>query len=223
MRFGRVCIMHDELGSPFRVPPKRISAASSPPSNMRPLGPALPRSPTTQHVDESAHEDEVNDVAADGEADATGHDTFAVVSGRPNGCKCRASRCSKMYCECFASGRYCSSLCACSGCENVAGNEHSLARIRRGIRRRNPEAFTAKIDQRAGIRKHARGCRCTQSKCLKRYCECFRAGMSCTADCECRDCHNGRHATSVLPMLAAPEFDVDVGVMNALSDYLGRI
>lgn len=33
------------------------------------------------------------------------------------------------------------------------------------------------------------GCKCSKSKCLKKYCECFLANKYCT-DCNCTDCHN---------------------------------
>lgn len=38
--------------------------------------------------------------------------------------------------------------------------------------------------------RHARGCRCGRSRCLKKYCECFAAGVQCGANCECTDCGN---------------------------------
>ena len=37
---------------------------------------------------------------------------------------------------------------------------------------------------------HLKGCRCSKSKCLQRYCECFQAGVPCTSACKCRNCHN---------------------------------
>ena len=34
------------------------------------------------------------------------------------------------------------------------------------------------------------GCRCTKTKCLKLYCDCFRRGRICRSVCECIDCKN---------------------------------
>ena len=33
-------------------------------------------------------------------------------------------------------------------------------------------------------------CSCKKSFCLKKYCECFQAGMKCSSNCKCIDCHN---------------------------------
>ena len=33
-------------------------------------------------------------------------------------------------------------------------------------------------------------CKCSKSKCLKLYCECFARGDHCGPECECTDCHN---------------------------------
>jgi hypothetical protein len=41
-----------------------------------------------------------------------------------------------------------------------------------------------------------RGCRCRRSKCQKKYCECFSAGLQCTHNCVCVDCANGNTLSS---------------------------
>lgn len=33
-------------------------------------------------------------------------------------------------------------------------------------------------------------CRCDRSRCLKRFCVCFAAGVTCAPDCKCKDCGN---------------------------------
>ena len=39
-------------------------------------------------------------------------------------------------------------------------------------------------------KKPLKKCKCTKSKCLRLYCECFAKGMVCGVDCNCTDCHN---------------------------------
>ena len=34
------------------------------------------------------------------------------------------------------------------------------------------------------------GCRCARSKCIKKYCECFAAGVKCSVYCQCVNCMN---------------------------------
>ena len=140
---------------------------------------------------------------------------------RTHGCNCRLSKCIKMYCECFAAGVHCGPSCRCSNCENGHDNEPTLAKIRQGIRKRNPMAFEIKIRHTAvGARRHTQGCRCTKSKCLKRYCECFREGMPCSKECQCVDCHNGQHSSSELPAVSPVMTDEDAIAELVASDLL---
>merc|ERR1712060_511169 len=37
---------------------------------------------------------------------------------------------------------------------------------------------------------HKLGCKCRKTKCLKKYCECFNAGVKCGESCQCIDCEN---------------------------------
>jgi len=38
------------------------------------------------------------------------------------GCLCAKSKCLKLYCACFAKGKYCGDACKCSGCHNLLGD-----------------------------------------------------------------------------------------------------
>lgn len=70
--------------------------------------------------------------------------TPANGSGEQRACNCKNSRCLKLYCECFASGRYCNA-CNCSNCMNNKDHEQARSKAIEAILERNPNAFRPKI------------------------------------------------------------------------------
>lgn len=104
-------------------------------------------------------------------------------------CKCRKSKCLKLYCDCFQAGTVCKpGSCGCVDCLNL--KEHSgkgglrTNAIMNALVRRS-DAFEKRI------KKVGNGCGCKNSGCLKKYCECFRAGTSCDEKiCKCKGCKN---------------------------------
>ena len=105
-------------------------------------------------------------------------------------CRCKNSKCLKRYCVCFERGDACRDTCECVNCENTK------------------DSAVAKQQRRAAASRKRKvtegGCTCKKSRCLKRYCDCFRAGIKCVAECKCLDCQNGRPAGSDVVAPRAP-------------------
>ncbi|KAH8864305.1 Protein lin-54 like [Schistosoma japonicum] len=118
--------------------------------------------------------------------------TSGVLSSLANSrkpCNCTKSHCLKLYCECFAQGQLCQN-CNCNNCMNNLAYEEERGRAIKMTLERNPTAFHPKIGRGEGERKHTKGCNCKRSGCLKNYCECYEAKISCSDLCRCQGCRN---------------------------------
>ena len=102
-------------------------------------------------------------------------------------CSCKRSRCLKLYCECFASGKYCAG-CNCVDCHNTSeydkARKDSIARISK----KNPLGFIRRLPD--NFKNQLVGCNCRKSECDRNYCSCHRNGVKCTSVCKCMDCKN---------------------------------
>ncbi|XP_031489263.1 uncharacterized protein LOC116256871 [Nymphaea colorata] len=121
-------------------------------------------------------------------------------------CKCKKSKCLKLYCDCFAAGVYCIDSCTCKECLNKPECKDMVISARQQIESRNPLAFAPRVvhwvvettgngsggevKETPPSARHKRGCNCKRSRCLKKYCECYQAGVGCSDSCRCEGCKN---------------------------------
>ncbi len=93
--------------------------------------------------------------------------------------------------------------CNCIGCENREDSGLRLKALKKS-KVKKTENFSNKLEARKILNSNQNkfeikltlklGCKCKNSKCSKKYCECFHNGLSCSPKCQCSNCLNSKIA-----------------------------
>ncbi len=125
-------------------------------------------------------------------------------------CSCKASKCLKLYCPCFAASALCAPTCSCKNCSNTDNCRSVIEEARQTVLLRDPKAFDPKVrsaaSAEAGI--HSKGCNCRKG-CAKNYCVCRELNVSCGPRCTCsgpRGCMNGKDNTDEAMMPKSQQY-----------------
>lgn len=117
-----------------------------------------------------------------------------IYKNKKYSCNCKRSKCLKFYCECYANGEICVN-CNCTDCDNTI--ESRIEKSDLNSNRENTDSrqlvYNYSEDEKHNKKENPEEkmvCNCTKSNCLKKYCECFKSGISCNENCRCRDCSN---------------------------------
>lgn len=154
-------------------------------------------------------------------------------------CSCKASRCLKLYCLCFANSGFCSEGCSCKNCHNTAAVPDVVREARETVLARDPRAFDPKVrlslvgGSAAGRPAggsgdgrpadscrndiHAKGCNCRKG-CSKKYCVCRELRVECGPRCTCsgpQGCQNRSGASGGLAKVGS-SVAVGTGVVDGL-------
>lgn len=121
-----------------------------------------------------------------------------VTTRGPLPCRCGKTHCLKLYCMCFRNDKRCTSACECTDCHNDGAHEEARMLAVRTARMNSQGAFAGTgleaqgqtVQCEGGAARTVYGCRCKQSQCRKKYCQCFAAGLVCGANCICEGCRN---------------------------------
>ena len=118
-------------------------------------------------------------------------------------CSCSKTKCLKLYCNCFSNSRKCGESCACVDCYNNDEYEELRLLIMKQIKQTNKNAF--KDNSKKSL--NNKGCSCSNSKCQKAYCPCYKLGVSCSFFCNCLNCKNKPSKEEKKSSLSDLDFD----------------
>jgi len=195
-------------GSPFQMnikkPQENVEKIPEKPLETEKIVEEVPliSSKTEEKIIELNHEPQVKDIKTEENPINNNQKSpgKTLKTATNSGCKCKKSRCLKLYCECFSTKNFCKDVCNCIDCANrdETNNQKERDRAIQSLLVKNPSAFVSSNEnslvfngshkkEEKGAKK---GCNCKKSHCLKRYCECFEAKLKCDSSCKCEDCKN---------------------------------
>ncbi len=134
-------------------------------------------------------------------------------------CTCTRTQCQKKYCACFARGKPCIG-CDCKGCLNTPRENNTIYPERGQIyNNNNPKEEEININRNIyqDSKSHSIVCNCTKSKCMKKYCECYKMNIPCGSLCRCIDCQN-KNTPNIYPNLNNNNSDKSINIVNNLDD-----
>lgn len=133
-------------------------------------------------------------------------------------CNCKASKCLKLYCPCFAASEFCAETCTCKNCQNSRATSHAVRDARETVLARDPRAFEPKVRNSTSAAKnniHTKGCNCRKG-CSKNYCVCRELRVPCGPRCTCsgpKGCLNGKTDVILDRQLQGSADDI-IGITN---------
>lgn len=127
--------------------------------------------------------------------------------GQKTKCRCRNSKCLKLYCECFKTFGFCNEACECVECRNgednferrsavnkVLSSKYGKTKFQSVIKAKEFEVHPSE-DLSTGIvhsvmKSDELVCQCKKSFCNNKYCSCHASGRKCSVTCQCLECQN---------------------------------
>ena len=119
----------------------------------------------------------------------TNNFNYALKNIKKVVCTCTRTQCLKKYCACFSFGKFCQG-CDCKGCLNVPNNNTILEEGDKNNYNQKEKEINVKKNLCQENKTQAIVCNCTKSKCMKKYCECYKMNINCGNLCRCIDCQN---------------------------------
>lgn len=115
-------------------------------------------------------------------------------------CTCKKTGCLKRYCSCYLNQIYCNG-CECKGCKNIPPPEYlknNNIKVEKGTviphqnisNKNNIFGHNTLFQNDSTYSMECKSCKCSQSHCTRKYCECYKINKRCTNACRCLGCEN---------------------------------